>query len=197
MSAASYAYEHVSPDILSEDMAFRDGAPAAGDRLPEIDLPTVDGGRFRTAELIGRRPVLLVTGSLTCPMTASSNPLLKRLWSEFGSAVEFVTLYVREAHPGEHHDQAATAAEKRELARALKERDRLPWTVAVDGPDGSVHRSLDEKPNAAYLIDRDGTIVFRSLWAGDVRGLGRALESVATRPRGRVSLPCSERPGRY
>lgn len=101
MTAASYAYDHVSPDILSEDMAFREGAPAAGDRLPEIDLPTVDGGRFRAAELIGHRPMLLVTGSLTCQMTASSNPLLKRLWSEFGSAIEFVTLYVREAHPGD------------------------------------------------------------------------------------------------
>lgn len=78
-----------------------------------------------------------------------------------------------------HHDQAATTAEKREFARALKERDRLPWTVAVDGPDGSVHRSLDEKPNAAYLFDRDGTIVFRALWAGDIRGLGQALECVA------------------
>lgn len=179
MSTAPYAYEHVSPEILSEDMAFRDDAPAAGDRLPEIDLPTTDGGRFRTADLAGHRPVLLVTGSYTCPMTASSNPLLKRLWAEFGSAVEFVTLYVREAHPGERRDQAGTAAEKLERARALKARDRLPWKVAVDEPDGSVHGRLDEKPNAAYLADREGTVVFRSLWAGDMRGLGRALASVA------------------
>lgn len=184
MSAARYAYEHVSPDILSEDMQFRDGAPAPGDRLPEIDLPTVDGGRFRTAQHASR-PVLLVTGSLTCPMTASSNPLLKRLWAQFGSDIDFVTLYVREAHPGEHHDQAATAARKMESARALKARDRLPWTVAVDDPDGSVHRRFDEKPNAAYLTDREGTIVFRSLWAGDIRGLSQALEGVARgeRPR--------------
>jgi len=178
MSTARYAYEHVSSEILSEDMKFGDNAPRAGDRLPEFDLPTVDGGQLKTGDLTGQ-PVLLVTGSFTCPMTASSNPILKELHARFGSQIEFVTLYVREAHPGEHHDQASVAEEKKEAARALKSRDRLPWTVAVDDPDGSLHQRLDEKPNAAYLADRNGTIVFRSLWAGDERGLGRALEAVA------------------
>lgn len=178
MSTARYAYEHVSSDILSEDMQFRDSAPKPGDRLPEFDLPTVDGGRLRTSDL-GGRPVLLVTGSFTCPMTASSDPILKKLHARFGAEVEFVTLYVREAHPGEHRDQARTAEEKARAARALQERDDLPWRVIVDDPDGSLHRRLDEKPNAAYLADRSGTIVFRSLWAGDERGLRQALEAVA------------------
>lgn len=118
-------------------------------------------------------------------MTASSDPILKKLHARFGSEIEFVTLYVREAHPGEHYDQARVAEEKREAARALQQRDRLPWTVAVDDPDGSLHRRLDEKPNAAYLADETGTVVFRSLWAGDERGLTQALEAVARgeRPR--------------
>lgn len=178
MSTAPYAYDHVSSQILSEDMQFGDSAPGPGDRLPEIDLPKVEGGQLTSADLVGR-PVLLITGSFTCPMTASSNPLLKELHQRFGHAIEFVTLYVREAHPGEHHDQARAAEEKRDAARALKRRDQLPWTIAVDDPDGSVHRRLDEKPNAAYLADRTGTIVFRSLWAGDARGLARALDAVA------------------
>ncbi|MEF2552280.1 deiodinase-like protein [Aurantimonas sp. A2-1-M11] len=178
MSTARYAYEHVSSEILSEDMQFGDSAPKPGGRLPEFDLSTVNGGQLRTSDLADR-PMLLVTGSFTCPMTASSNPILKELYAKFGCAIEFVTLYVREAHPGEHYDQASVAEEKREAASALKSRDQLPWTVAVDDPDGSVHRRLDEKPNAAYLTDRTGTIVFRSLWAGDKRGLTQALEAVA------------------
>lgn len=178
MTTARYAYKHVSPEILFKDLQFGDSAPKPGDRLPEFDLSTVDGGQLKTSDLTGR-PVLLVTGSFTCPMTASSNPTLKELHGRFGSDIEFVTLYVREAHPGEHHDQASVAEEKQEAAQALKSRDRLPWTVAVDDPDGSVHRQLDEKPNAAYLADRTGTIVFRSLWAGDQRGLTQALDAVA------------------
>ncbi|MEC5325316.1 hypothetical protein [Aurantimonas sp. A3-2-R12] len=178
MTTKRYAYEHVSSEILSEDMQFGEGAPKPGERLPEFDLPTAGGGQLKTSDLAGR-PILLVTGSFTCPMTASSDPILKEFHAKFGSIIEFITLYVREAHPGEHHDQAGVAEEKRAAARALKSRDQLPWTVAVDDPDGSVHRRLDEKPNAAYLTDWSGTIVFRSLWAGDQRGLARALEAVA------------------
>ena len=178
MTTKRYAYEHVSSEILSEDMQFGEGAPKPGERLPEFDLPTAGGGQLKTSDLAGR-PILLVTGSFTCPMTASSDPILKEFHAKFGSIIEFITLYVREAHPGEHHDQAGVGEEKRAAARALKSRDQLPWTVAVDDPDGSVHRRLDEKPNAAYLTDWSGTIVFRSLWAGDQRGLARALEAVA------------------
>lgn len=185
-----YLYEHVTPRVLAEDMRFRDGALRPGDRLPGFDLPTADGGRFSTADWAGRRPVLLVTGSFTCPMTASSNPMLKRLHAEFGDRVEFVMLHVREAHPGERWEQTSALEEKTAHARALKERDGLPWTVAVDDPSGGVHRAhFDEKPNAAFLAGRDGEIVFRSLWAGDERGLRQALGSAARgeRPRERES----------
>jgi hypothetical protein len=178
MNTARYAYEHVTPDVLSEDLQFGESAPKPGDRLPEFDLTDVNGNRLRREDLTGR-PVLLVTGSFTCPMTASSDPILKDLHGRFGSEIEFVTLYVREAHPGEHRDQAETATEKTRAARALKERDDLPWRVLVDDPHGSLHQRLDKKPNAAYLADRRGTIVFRSLWAGDEKGVRQALEAVA------------------
>ncbi len=94
MSTARYAYEHVSPQVLSEDMQFGESALKPGERLPEIKLPTVDGGRLKTGDLSGRRPTLLVTGSFTCPMTASSNPILKQLHARFGTEIEFITLYV-------------------------------------------------------------------------------------------------------
>lgn len=179
MSTTKYAYDHVSSDILSQDLQFRANAPKPGERLPEFYLQSVGEGRVKTADLAGQRPVLLVTGSFTCPMTASSNPILKTLHARYGDEIDFVMLYVREAHPGEHRDQATVAEEKLAAARALKERDDLPWLVLVDEVDGSVHQRLDEKPNAAYLTDRSGTIVFRSLWAGDKRGLAEALDAVA------------------
>ncbi len=157
-------------------MAFRDGAAKPGDP-PEFDLPEAAGGRVRSAELRGR-PVLLVTGSLTCPMTASSNPKLKRLHHRFGHDIEFVMLHVREAHPGERHDQPETHDARIAHARELKARVRLPFRIAVDDPTGTVHRKLDEKPNAAYLVDRHGRIVFRSLWAADDKSLRAAMPSV-------------------
>jgi hypothetical protein len=126
-----------------------------------------------------RKPILLVTGSITCPMTASSNPGLKRLHAEYGDHVQFLTLYVREAHPGEEQEQHHSYREKVQHARAFQDRDKLPWRIIVDDIEGSLHRALDEKPNAAFLTDREGVIVYRSLWAGDEGGLARALDAVS------------------
>ncbi len=56
---------------------------------------------------------------------------------------------------------------------------RIPWPVAVDDIDGTLHRALDGKPNAAFLADREGKVVFRAHWARDEGALRRALESVS------------------
>lgn len=45
----------------------------AGDRIPHIDLPTTDAGRFSSeSNAADGRPVLLVFGSLACPVTESA-----------------------------------------------------------------------------------------------------------------------------
>lgn len=178
-----YLYRHVTRDVLMQDMAFSERAPRPGDRLPAFDLPSAQGGRVRSEDLLAAKPLLLVTGSFTCPMTASSNPLLKELHREFGSEVTFVMLHVREAHPGEQREQPDSEEDKMRHARELQRRDQLPWAIAVDDTHGSVHRMLDGKPNAAWLADRHGEIVFRSLWAGDAKGLRRALRTVAAGER--------------
>jgi hypothetical protein len=174
-----YRYRHVTAKVFYDDMGFSQGSPGPGDSFPDLELASTDGTRYNLSDFTGDRPALIITGSFTCPMTASSNPVLKRLHDEFGARVRFVMVHVREAHPGEKWDQPESFGEKVDHARALKHRDRLPWLVLVDDEDGSLHRALDEKPNSAYLVDRDGRIVFRSLWAGDEKGLWGALHSVA------------------
>lgn len=65
-------------------------------------------------------------------------------------------------------------------ATELKAELDLPWTVLTDDLDGSFHRAMDPKPNSAYVIDPTGRILFRSLWAGDVKSLRHALQEVTT-----------------
>jgi len=185
-SASEYAYEHVTPRVFQEDMAFGKDAPGPGDPLPTFILKTREGAHVASQDLAHSKPILLVTGSITCPMTASSNPGLKRLHAEYGDRVQFLTLYVREAHPGEDQDQHHDYQDKVQHARALQDRDRLPWRIIVDDIEGSLHKALDEKPNAVYLADRNGIIVYRSLWAGDEAGLARALNDVARGRRPKV-----------
>lgn len=179
-AAADYRYNHFTTKLLIHDGSFHKGATRPGETLPEFDLPTTDGDRIVTEDSVGDRPLFLVTGSITCPMTASAMPSLKRLYAQCGDDVTFVMLNVREAHPGENYPQPATMEEKTNHARALKDLYQLPWTVAVDDLDGTLNIAMDAKPNSAYLMDRDGKIVFRSVWARDLRGsIRRPLESAA------------------
>lgn len=124
-------------------------------------------------------------------MTASAGPALRRLHDTFGDRIAFLTQYVREAHPGERFPQPATFEEKLRHARSYRARDAVPWPVAVDDLDGSVHRRLDEKPNAAYLVGADGTVVFRTLWSNHEGVLREALEAVAD---GRTPDPAEREP---
>ncbi|MEA2000385.1 MAG: deiodinase-like protein [Actinomycetota bacterium] len=173
----AYRYDRFSTKLLFRDLRFSSNALGPGDSLSATELPTLDGGSIQ----IGghrERPLLVVTGSITCPMTASAMPVVDELYAEFGDRVDFVLLNAREAHPGAHFPQPATVEEKHAHARSLQERYDVPFTVAVDTLDGELHQRLDGKPNAAFLFDVNGEVVFRAQWARDQRLIGDALQSV-------------------
>jgi hypothetical protein len=177
-----YRYPHFRRALLVEDMSFHAG-PKPGQPMPDFELATSDGRVIRKQDFVGGSPMLLTMGSITCPMTAASRDILKKLHREYADRVEFVTLYVREAHPGDRYPQARSLDEKLAYARAYKERDGLPWTVAVDDVEGTLHRALDPLPNAAYIMDSDGKVAYRTLWTNDERALRKGLRRVADERR--------------
>jgi thiol-disulfide isomerase/thioredoxin len=176
---SNYRYNRFTSSLLFRDLSFHKGAAAPGDRIPAFELITADGERLANDDLIGDKPVLLVFGSMTCPMTASSAPSVQELYEEFGGRVDFIMMYVREAHPGENYSQAESMDDKIASAKSLREFYGIDWTVVADTLDGDLHRALDPKPNAAYLVGSNGKILFRSLWAADYGALRVALEDAA------------------
>jgi hypothetical protein len=172
-----YRYKRFTTSLLFRDLRFRKGTAAPGDAFPEFEMMTTDNTRLVNDEVFGEKPVIFIFGSMTCPMTASAAPSLQKLYDEFGDRAHFIMLYVREAHPGEHFTQSESIEGKLDHARALKDFYDIQWTVAADNVDGDLHRALDPKPNSAFLMDKDGTILFRSLWASDYCALRAALRA--------------------
>lgn len=158
------------------EVAFAGGV-RPGEPFPEFDLPTVDHGRLSRGGLLGAPFVLLCT-SRTSPMSRSALPSLRKLHHEFGRRVRFLSLYVREAHPGENVPQPLTFPDKLHHAREHAERERIPWTVLVDDLQGRLHRALGGAPASVYLVDAGGRVAGRVLWANDVRGVRRGLEAL-------------------
>tara|TARA_Y100000294_G_C8261294_1_gene218879 strand:- start:58 stop:462 length:405 start_codon:yes stop_codon:yes gene_type:complete len=69
--------------------------------------------------------------------------------------------------------------EKIEHAKMLRDLHGHRFEVAADDVDGTLHRALSPKPNSAYILGKDGTILFRAHWASDKNGLAKALADVA------------------
>jgi thiol-disulfide isomerase/thioredoxin len=173
-----YRFTHLALPMVIRDMYFKSSDPGPGDRVPAFDLPTIVGGRFRSADLADTGTTLLIFGSSTCPVTDNAAPGLRRLHRRFGDRVRFVMVNVREAHPGEAYRQPATLEEKTTHANRLRDLHGFDFDVAVDDADGTLHRALGPKPNSAYVLGSDGTILFRAHWANDTAALESALTSI-------------------
>jgi hypothetical protein len=95
--------------------------------------------------------------------------------------VQFVTVYLREAHPidgfvPERHTETwlmgsperqlliedpRTDEERLALARRAQEELALPWPMLVDRLDDAVNRAYAAWPERLYLVDVGGTVVYR------------------------------------
>jgi Iodothyronine deiodinase len=94
-------------------------------------------------------------------------PPLTKLYEKYQpSGFAFFIVYVREAHPGEnypHHQSIEQKLEHAEKLRELENINKVP--ILIDDIQGTMHNPYGLLPNMVYLIDREGTIVYKSDWS--------------------------------
>ena len=78
--------------------------------------------------------------------------------------VKFAVIYIREAHPGSKIPAHTDGANKAHNAQALKNKEPENRMVLVDTLGGELHEKLGLLPNMAYVIDKDGTVLYRADW---------------------------------
>ena len=178
LDAQQYNYREFRRGM--RDLRFH-GGPEPGQWAPDFDLPTIDNGRFRLQAHRGVRPVVVEFGSITCPMTLGARSALEKLFERFGDRAAFVSVYAREAHPGEIYPRHVSEPQKMGHARDWAREDGLRWPVAVDSLEGHTHRAYGALPNPVYLVDSTGRVAFRALWAGQEGLLRRKLRELLTR----------------
>ena len=178
VSPAEYNYDHFDPKYFLEDakLAMKPKGVVPGNVAPDFELQDSEGRAWRLSDLRGM-PVVLITGSATCPLTHGSVYGLEETYREFGDRAHWFYVYVREAHPGERLSSHKTHEQKREQAEFFRQADGVPWPVLVDDLEGTVAHAYTTLPNAQFLINVDGRVVFR----GDVAHgptLYRALDQL-------------------
>ena len=156
----TYNYERYKMSNY-DAMAF-DGPKAGEEALWGFELTDLDGKKIKLSDYKGKW-VVIETGSLTCGM------YVKNIEKKNGVAylvekfpdVEFLTVYVREAHPGSRQGPSFTLEEKIELAKRTKEEYNDPREFLVDSVDGDMHRAYGCWPNMAYVINPEGKVTYR------------------------------------
>ncbi len=181
-----YNYDRFRREMLQSKGSDRWGrAPEPGDEAPAFELRSLNGELVKLSDFRDSRNVVLTFGSATCPQTAASIGGLRSLAREFPrSEVEFLFVYVREAHPGVELPAHHSMEDKVSAAMLLREQEQIDYPILVDELGGEVHRRYGALPNASFIIDKSGRIAYRSL-ASHGPSLGAALEELLEREKER------------
>ena len=148
--------------------------PAAGEKFKDFTLSDLETGEAVKLSDFAGKWVVFETGSSTCSMYTKNILEMGAVAKNFPD-VEFLLVYVREAHPGERLHQHKNYDEKVRAAKLLKPRYGENRRVLVDTYEGEFHRAYGAMPNILYVIRPDGTIHYRCNWA-TVDSLREALQ---------------------
>lgn len=155
--------------------AHDEDGPPPGSQAPEFALRKAGSdATLSLKSMLGTRPVLLVFGSYTCPNLRAQAPVLNQIHRQLGDQVQFLQVYIREAHTagewqssinereGVNWKQPADAPQKAEHAVACSRLLKFQFPAVVDGMDHAVEDAYAAAPSRIYLVSPDGEILFRT-----------------------------------
>ena len=113
---------------------------------------------------------------------------LKDLYAEYSDRVQFLVIYIREAHPTDgwymgNHDirDPQTIEERQALAGTCETRLKYGIPTIVDEMDDGVMKAYAAWPDRLYLIDTDGEVAFaggRGPWGFKPSKLKKNIEGL-------------------
>lgn len=75
-----------------------------------------------------------------------------------------IFLYTHEAHPGENFPPLRSMEQKFKHAKALQQIYGVSRPILLDSLDGACHRRYGGYPNMTWIINRGGTVMYKSNW---------------------------------
>jgi hypothetical protein len=154
-----------------------------GDNVPNGQVLDLQGETLELESLWKDKPLLLVTGSITCPIAVDTCPSLQPLLKEHDRRIYIAILYVREAHPSElnpatfpaktenepaigfgSQPQPNSQEQRQALAKIFHKRFGDPVPVYVAELNNTLPNRLGTGPNSALLINTTGKLLVKQGW---------------------------------
>ncbi len=190
----------------SSSYNFNTDGLQVGDTIPDFTFYTLSGTPYNAQTLINSgKPLCLVAGSYTCPVWRGKITTLNTLISTYGSQVNFLVVYVCEAHPESpdispyscsvwnpnppsvaYLQPTTYGGRKTVLTDMVNNTCSCVTTVncpiVIDGPCNQYWAKFGPAPNNAYLIRPDkGTVFCKHGWFNQVpNDMGACIDSLLT-----------------
>ena len=174
MSNKEYNYKHFNPKDYN--FTIFEG-PKAGEKFIDFQAVKLDGKKVFLSDYLDK-PIVLDTGSITCPMYANTKEDMNKLQKQYPN-VYFLLLYIREAHPGGKTGSITTMQEKIDHARLTDKYYNEQREILIDSLDGEAHRLYGSMPNMTYVIGTDKIVKFRANWT-NIDALKTVLKNIET-----------------
>lgn len=146
---------------------LEDGAVA-----PDFALQDIEGKKTVKLSSLKGKPVVLIFGSCTCPPFVASTQATDKLYSTYKDRVNFLLIYIREAHPTDGWampgnqfvvQSPKTIEERRGIAREFAGRLNVSIPILVDTHDDKVETTYACWPNRMYILDAQGKIADKGM----------------------------------
>jgi len=175
----SIDYKHTIPNdndtivFLKMEINPNQYYPKIGDSVDDFTVYTFDNKKFNLKkELAKGKPVLIITGSYSCPIYRYSVPIINDLQRRYSELLNIIVLYGCEAHPSDtdaeifvNNDQGIiynipkTYGDKKIIVEDMLEKIEHQVPVFLDTPNSEVQKMLGLSPNSSFIIDTSGVIV--------------------------------------
>jgi hypothetical protein len=186
-----------SAHLFKSSMPFDDDAEyfkysgfLPGDIVADFTLYDTSGKATQLSKLLAEgKPVLLISGSYTCPRTRRSVVLLlDSLRQVYQDRINILFIYTLEAHPAPpddcpYHNEVMIAAgerknrtdhvschqpknyyERKEMVRRFIRSTNIRVPVLIDSPDNAWWENFGPAPNNAYLLAPNGMVYRKWGW---------------------------------
>lgn len=159
---------------LAGDVGPPSDGPTLGDLAPDFTLTTPDGkGKITLSAHRGKRPQVLVLGSFTCNRFRAQSGDVENLYRRYKDRVDFVAVYVREAHPtdgwalpfnervGISIAQPRAFEERRAAASTCCASLKSAIPMVVDEIDDRAGVAYCGMPDRLYVLDTKGRVAYK------------------------------------
>ncbi|HOZ88006.1 MAG TPA: T9SS type A sorting domain-containing protein [Bacteroidia bacterium] len=155
-----------------------------GNAVADFKLYGLNGDSLILSQaLSGGKPVLLIAGSLTCPVFRAKVATINQVVSTYSAFINVYVIYTLEAHPtdtsvyfgyvnvtsqntsaGILFPQTQTYGQRKKMVDTTGSYLSISAPVFIDGPCNNWWRNFGPAPNNSYLIGTNGMVLNKQGW---------------------------------